>query len=286
MGKILRAKSGNIVLLSAITTDVVKETRRIHGTNPPATAAVGRALTGLALYSTVFRDSAINRIVFQFIVDGPIGEITVETDMKGNLRAYVRNPNPPFQVKESKLPVSDVVGSGHLYVYKHTPEGIYQSVVPLISGEIAEDIAYFVYKSDQIPSAFALGVLVDEYGDVKSAGGVWAYLEPGATEEEIKLLEERFRSIESISRLIEAGLDNRGLLNVITRNYRVIDEFDVRYGCWCTRESVEEALISLAGEEKEKLMEEKKIEVRCRYCGRVYTFTRDDIRKLFLQSDK
>lgn len=286
MGKIVRAKMGKVVLLSAITTDVVEEARRIHGTNPPVTAAVGRALTGLALYSTVFRDSAIDRIVFQFMVEGPVGEITVETNMKGDLRAYVKNPSPPFQVKGDKLPVSQVVGSGHLYVYKHTPEGIYQSVVPLVSGEIAEDIAYFVYKSDQIPSAFALGVLVDEYGRVKAAGGIWAYLEPGASEEEIQMLEERFRNMGSISKLVEAGLDNLGLLNVISRSYTVIDEFQVRYKCWCSRESVEEALLSLIAEEREKLLKEEKVEVRCRYCGKVYTFDREELKKLFLSGNQ
>jgi len=284
MGKIVRAKWGKVVLMSAITTDMVEEARKIHNTNPPATAAVGRALTGLALYSMVFKDSAISRIVMQFMADGPIGEITVETNMKGHFRAYVKNPQPPYEIKGDKLPVGEIVGTGHLYVYKHLEEGIYQSVVPLISGEIAEDIAYFVYKSEQIPSAFALGVLVDEYGRVKAAGGLWAYLEPGATEEEIKLLEERFQHLGSVSKLVDAGLDNLALLNTISRSYTVVDEMDVEYRCWCSRESVEEALVSLAASEREKLLEEEKVEIRCRYCGKIYTFTRDEIKQLFLES--
>lgn len=284
MGRIVRAKWGKVVLMSAITTDMVEEARRIHGTNPPATAAVGRALTGLALYSMVFRESAVRKIVMQFMADGPIGEITVETNMKGHFRAYVRNPNPEYELKGEKLPVGDVVGTGNLYVYKHLEEGIYQSVVPLISGEIAEDIAYFVYKSEQIPSAFALGVLVDEYGRVKAAGGLWAYLEPGATEDEIKMLEERFQHLGSVSKLVDAGLDNLALLNTISRSYTVVDEMEVEYRCWCSRESVEEALVSLAASERENLLKEEKVEVRCRYCGKTYTFTRDEIRQLFLET--
>ncbi len=283
MGKIVRAKWGKVVLMSAITTDLVEEARRIHNTNPPATAALGRALTGLALYSMVFRESAVRRIVMQFMVEGPIGEITVETNMKGHFKAYVRNPDPEYRIKDAKLPVGEVVGNGHLYVYKYLEEGIYQSVVPLISGEIAEDIAYFVYKSEQIPSAFALGVLVDEYGRVKAAGGLWAYLEPGATEDEIKLLEERFQHIESVSKLVDAGLDNLALLNTISRNYTVVDEVSVEYRCWCSRESVAEALVSLAASDRQKLLEEDKVEIRCRYCGKTYTFTRDEIEQLFLE---
>ncbi len=282
MAKVLKVKYNNFVIISTITTDVVRIAVEIHKTNPPASAAIGRALTGLILISSAFENKKIRRLVMQFLTDGEVSEITVETNMKKEFRAFIRNPNPHYEIKTNKLPVGDVVGKGLLYFYRYFDNEVYQSISEVKSGEIAEDIAYFLYNSEQIPSAIALGVLVDVDGSVKSAGGLLAYAKPGTIENELIEMEEKFRAITSITKIIDSKTDEYDLVSELTKSYKFIDENEVNYNCWCSVDSVQRAILSIPKEEIIKeLNKNLAIEVICRYCKKTYIFNKSQIFEIY-----
>lgn len=282
MSKVLKIKYNSFVIVSSITTDIVRIATNIHKTNPPASAALGRALTGLVLISSLFSNSKIKKLVMQFLTDGEISEITIETNMKNNFRAFIRNPNPRYEIKRNKLPVGEVVGKGLLYFYRYFEDEIYQSICEVKSGEIAEDIAYFLYNSEQVPSAIALGVLVDVDGSIRNAGGILVYAKPGTSENELIEMEEKFKSIDSITKLIENNLDEYDLVSKITKRYKFIEEIEVNYNCWCNLDSVKSAILSIPKDEiMDEINKNGAIEVVCRYCKKVYLFNKAQISKIY-----
>ncbi|MEO0196663.1 MAG: Hsp33 family molecular chaperone HslO [candidate division WOR-3 bacterium] len=282
MSKIVKAKYNNFVIISTITTDLVSKACQIHQTNPPASAAFGRALTGLVLLSSAFEGTKVEKLIMQFLTDGEISEITVETNMKKQFRGFIRNPNPHYEIKSNKLPVGDVVGKGLLYFYRYFNNEVYQSVSKIVSGEIAEDIAYFLYNSEQIPSAIALGVLVNKDGSIKNAGGIFVYSRPGISESELIDMENKFKNIKSITTLIDANLDEYDLISIITKSWQFLEESSVEYNCWCNLDSIKRAILSIP---KEEILEEVErnsiIEVVCRYCKKSYIFNKFQIFEIY-----
>jgi len=282
MIKRVRAKYKSFIIVSSITTDAVKLACEIHKTNPPASAALGRALTGLILISSAFSDSKIKKIVMQFLTEGEISEITIETNMKNQFRAFIRNPNPSYKIVNNKLPVGEVVGKGLIYFYRFFENEVYQSISEVRSGEIAEDIAYFLYNSEQVPCAISLGVLVEKDGSIKNAGGLFVYSKPGVSEDEIFEMENKFKYLMPITKLMEANLDEYDLISTITRSWQFIDEVDIKYECWCNFESVKNAILSIPKEEvMNELNKNFSIEVVCRYCKRTYLFNKSQILELY-----
>lgn len=282
MAKVLKVKYGNFIILSTITTDIVKEACSIHRTNPPASAALGRALTGLILLSNAFNYTNVKRLVMQFITSGEISEIAIETDMKQNYRAFIRNPNPRYEIRNKKLPVGDVVGKGLIYFYRYFENEIYQSISEIVSGEIAEDIAYFLYNSEQIPCAISLGVLVDMDGSIKNSGGIFIYAKPGTDESELMDMEKRIKSMGPITELIEEDKDEYDLISNITKSWNFINEAYAYHKCWCSEDSIKDAILSIPKEEMLKEFElSNKIEVVCRYCRKSYLFNKFQILKIY-----
>lgn len=282
MAKVLKVKYGNFIIVSTITTDLVREACSIHGTNPPASAALGRALTGLILLSNAFNYTNVKRLVMQFITSGEISEITTETDMKQNYRAFIRNPNPNYEIKGKKLPVSDVVGRGLIYFYRYFENEIYQSISEIVSGEIAEDIAYFLYNSEQIPCAVSLGVLVNIDSSIKNSGGIFLYAKPGTSESELLDMEKRIKNMGPITKLIEENMDEYDLISNIIKSWNFISETYVYYKCWCSESSIKDAILSIPREEMLKEFElSNKIEVVCRYCRKSYLFNKFQILQIY-----
>jgi molecular chaperone Hsp33 len=280
------APGAGIAIAAAITTELVAEIRGRHDLSPVATAATGRLVTGASLFGVSLKGS--ERITLQITGDGPIGGIAadawlLEPEVLG-ARGFARNPRADLPLNAAgKFDVAGIIGEGSLQVTKSYEVGQpYVGVVPLYSGEIAEDIASYLVNSEQIPSVVALGVLANP-GGVIAAGGVLAQVLPGADERAIAALEERALAMPPITALIRDGADADALLAAIAGpiDLRAKRSLDVRFACTCTREKVEAALLGMGAEELRTLASERaESEATCEFCKKGYTFTSDELRKL------
>lgn len=287
MAKLVRAISemGGVVISALDSTDIVYEMERIHKTSAVVTAALGRMLTASQLMASTLK-STKDTITLRIKADGPIGLITVACDGEGNCKGFVENNIVEIPLRsDGKLNVGGAVGkNGTLYVIKDIGlKEPYVGNIPLVSGEIAEDItAYYAY-SEQIPTVCGLGVLVNPDLTVKRAGGYLIQLLPGATEEEITMIENNLKNVPSITKFLE---DNKTVYDVINTlldgfNPNILDEQEVRYHCDCNRQRVEKALISIGLKDLQEIYdEEEKIEMGCQFCDKKYYFTKNDIGKM------
>ena len=284
MSKMVRAISdmGGVVISAIDSTDIVKRMEEIHKTSAVVSAALGRMLTASQLMASTLK-SASDTITIRIKADGPIGLITVACDGRGHCKGYVENNVVEIPLRrDGKLDVGSAVGrNGQLYVVKDIGmKEPYVGNIPLESGEIAEDItAYYAY-SEQIPTVCALGVLVNPDLSIKCAGGYLLQLLPGATEEEISLVENNIKNIPSITNFFESGHDVYDIINTVMDGFNpsILDETDVKYQCDCSRERVKKALISIGIKDLEMLRdEEDQIEMGCQYCDAKYYFTKKDL---------
>ncbi len=280
------APEAGIAIAAAITTDLVTEIRRRHDLSPVATAATGRLTTGATLFGVSLKGS--ERITLQITGDGPIGSIAadawlLEPDVLG-ARGFARNPYPDLPLNAAgKFDVAGVIGEGSLQVTKSYEVGQpYVGVVPLYSGEIAEDIASYLVNSEQIPSVVALGVLANPDG-VLAAGGVLAQVLPGADDRAIAALEERALAMPPVTTLIRDGADAHALLHALagSTQVRMQRSLAIRFACTCTREKVEAALLGMGAEELRALAAERsESEATCEFCKKAYVFTAAELREL------
>jgi molecular chaperone Hsp33 len=282
MGKLIRAlpKGFNFRTFAVECRDVVETARVLQNLSPVATAALGRALAGVALLSA---DLKFGKVLLQIKGDGPIGEILAEGDHEGRLRGTVHNPHVFLEPENKKLPVGKAVGkNGFISVVKDLGlKEIYQSSAELISGEIAEDLAYYLTVSEQIPSVVALGVLVDRDGSVLQAGGYMIQKLPQAKEEEIVFVEERLKATPPTTELLSKGLSPEGILSFIFGEVEVLEEREVVFRCTCSLERVKNALIALGKKEIEEMVAKgEPVEVTCHFCRATYKLSIDDLKEL------
>jgi molecular chaperone Hsp33 len=280
------APDAGIAVVAAITTELVTEVRARHDFSPLATAAVGRLMTGAVLFGSSLKGP--ERLTLQISGDGPIGPIGADAWLlEENLlaaRGYAKNPHVDLPLNaRGKFDVAGAVGNGSLQVMKSYQVGQpYVGVVPLYSGEIAEDLAAYLVKSEQIPSVVALGVLANPDG-VRAAGGVLAQVLPGADEKAIATLEERALAMPPVTKMISEGADAHALMHALAgplqlRSHRTVD---LRFACLCTRERVEAALIGMGAEELRRLASElPETEATCEFCKKIYVFTSDEVNEL------
>ena len=284
MSKMVRAISdmGGVVISAIDSTDIVKRMEEIHKTSAVVSAALGRMLTASQLMASTLK-SASDTITLRIKADGPIGLITVACDGRGHCKGYVENNVVEIPLRrDGKLDVGSAVGrNGQLYVVKDIGmKEPYVGSIPLESGEIAEDITAYYANSEQIPTVCALGVLVNPDLSIKCAGGYLLQLLPGATEEEISLVENNIKNIPSITNFFESGHDVYDIINTVMDGFNpsILDETDVKYQCDCSRERVKKALISIGIKDLEMLRdEEDQIEMGCQYCDAKYYFTKKDL---------
>lgn len=287
MGKIVRALSADgSVLCSAInSTDIVNEIFRIHQTTPVATAALGRLATAGCIMGAMLKGED-DSLTLRVNGGGPAGTMVVAADYRGNVRCYTEHPEVDLPLKPNgKLDVSRYVGKdGFLGVVKDLGlKEPYATQVPIVSGEIAEDITSYYAVSEQIPTVCALGVLVDRDWTVKAAGGYIIQLVPPINEKAIDIIEKNIADMQSVTQMMEAGLTSEqiALKGLEGLDGEVLDSWDVSYKCKCSRERTEEMLISLGRDELNKLAaEDEETEVCCHFCDKKYYFTRDEILKL------
>ncbi len=276
------AKNTNLRGVAVEGTAVVEAARKAQDTWPTATAAFGRLLMGALLMTAFLEDETPQRVSLQVVCQGPIREIFAEADAYGAVRGYVVNPHVHLEPVEGKLDVKGAVGEGTLHVVKDLGMGEpYHSSIPLVSGELALDLAYYLVKSEQVPSAMALGVKVNPRGEVESAGGLLVHTVGEVPDRDLTRLEEYFASLGSISGLM-AEKGPRGLLEEALGPWGTTAwvERSVEWRCRCSRERAQETLIALGREDLEKLLEKGGTQVECRFCGAVYGFTREDIEDL------
>ncbi len=282
MGTILRAMSrdGLVKMTAVELTEEVERARNIHRTLPVVTAALGRVMCAASMMGNSLKSRG-DSLTVRINGGGPVGTILVVSDEHGNVRGYAQNPAVDLPLRsDGKLPVGDAVGrDGMLTVIRDMGFGEPVSgSTQLVSGEIAEDFAQYFVESEQVPTACALGVLVDRDQHVLRAGGYIAQLMPGATEETVARLEDSVRAAGPVTNQLIAG----ALEDVVGRvlagfEPEIVERDEVGYVCPCSRERVAQALSGITEAELDEMFrEDGKIEVRCRFCDRVYTFAPED----------
>ena len=280
---------GFVKVVAIRSTEMVKRGAKIHGTTPNATAAFGRALTAASMMGNMQKVDN-GSMTLQIRGGGPIGTITCVADPVGNVRGYVTEPKVPLIEKyPGKLDVGAVVGTdGTLTVIRDLQmKEPYIGSIELISGEIGDDVTAYFVQSEQTPTACALGVLVDVDCSVKVAGGYLIQLLPGAPDEVIDKLEAGIQRAGAVTKMLDAGMTPEDILGQVVGDLGVVfmETTEVSYKCYCDRERVESALISLGRKELEEIASEgKTFPVECQFCDAIYEFTPEDIRELIKNS--
>jgi len=278
------AAGGNVLGFAAVTTDTVEEARRRHRTAPTATAALGRTLAATVMLGAGLKDG--QRLTVRVLGDGPLGGIVSEGNGRGEVRGYVQNPQVDLPLTpRRKLNVGAAVGRGTLHVTKDV--GLrypYHGSVPLVSGEIGEDVAHYLVVSEQVPAVVALGVLVAPDQSVEAAGGFILQVLPGAPAQIPRYLEERVSHLPGVTHLVRRGGSAAELLSEALGDLdsRLLEEVPVAFRCGCSRQRVEGVLVAMGREEVSRLVEEEgQAEVICRFCGDRYVLDAADVERLF-----
>ncbi len=287
------AADGTIRLISAVTTTTVTEAVRRHQTSPTASAALGRTLTGAALLGASLKD--FDRLSVKVQAEGPIGAIIVEANKFGQVRGYVKNPDAELPVNDSgKFDVSGIVGQGMFYVIRESGFDIglhrdpYVGSVPIVSGEIAEDFAYYLAKSEQIPSAVLLGVLLQNSEPyVTAAGGVMIQMMPGANEHIVTMIEDTIAHAPHLTSLIKEGASAADLAKLALGEigFDVLEEREVEFKCTCSMEKAETMIAALGAAEVRAMIDEDKGAVMsCGFCSEIYQLSEEDLERILERS--
>lgn len=285
--RILRAtcKNAGIRAIAIDARGIVERARQIHNSTPLATAALGRVLEASSMLGAELKDSGAS-LTMQFKGGGPLGTITAVSDSFGNVRGYLQDPGADLPLKPNgKLDVGGGVGiDGSITVIKDLAmKEPFIGTVPLSNGEIAEDVASYLTHSEQIPSAVALGVLVDRDYTVKCAGGYIVSALPSATEEELIRLSNSIESAPTMTQMLDAGMSLEDILYRILDGFEVniLEEMPVEYRCPCSRERVERALMSMGKKDLTEMADEgQTIETTCQFCDKTYRFTPEELYNL------
>lgn len=284
MGKLIRCitSDGQVMATAVDTTDIIAYAEQVHTTSAVVTAALGRLLTAASMMGNMLKGRD-DSITLKIAGGGPVGSLIAVSDSEGNVRGYVQNPVVELPLNSNgKLDVGGAVGNdGLLYVLKDLGlKEPFSGSVPLVSGEIAEDITSYYALSEQIPTVCALGVLVNPDLTVKAAGGYIIQLLPAAEDSTIDKLEESIKEMKAVTVMLESGMSPEDIVRTALKKFdvEVLYEQDIEYKCNCSRERVSRALISLGREELTQMAEElPEVEVSCHFCEKRYKFTAKEI---------
>ena len=287
MDQLVRAitKDGTVKAVAVTTKDLTEKVRNIHKTLPVATAALGRALAAASMMGNALKEETAS-LTLQIKGGGPLGTVLAVSDHLGNVRGYVQNPQVDLPLREDgKLNVGAAVGAeGTLTVIKDLGmKEPYIGSVGLLGGEIAEDLAAYFVESEQIPTACALGVLVDRDQSVKAAGGYIVQLLPGADEDTVAKVEGGVLAAGPVTKLLDQDSDPESLLRTVLSDFdvEILETSPIEYRCYCSRDRVERALISMGAAELEDLLREQGgCELGCQFCDKVYRYTGEELQAL------
>lgn len=281
------ALNGKVRAFAVRTTELVEELRRRHDTYPTATAAMGRTVTAATMMGAMLKGS--EKLSIMVKGNGPIGQIVAESNALGEVRGYVHNPHIHLPSNSmGKLDVAGAVGTeGFIDVIKDLGmKEPYRGSIPIISGELGDDFTYYFAVSEQTPAAVGLGVLVDTDESVIVAGGFIVQLLPGLTDAEITEIEKAVGAMPSVTALLDQGLEPEEMLRYLLPDAVVMDELDINFACQCSRERVEQTLVSLGRDELERLIaEDEQAEVVCHFCNEAYVFNKDDLQVILEQAN-
>jgi molecular chaperone Hsp33 len=272
------AKEAGIRAMAALTTDLVDEGARRHNTAPLSTAVLGYGLTGAALMGALLKVQ--QRVAIKVEADGPAGKMITESDAYGRVRGYVANTELAGPLPVTRERVAEAIGSeGTLLVVKDLRlKSLYESVVPLVSGHLDENLTHYLLESEQIPSAVRMGVEMSESGELVAAGGVLAQVMPEYDEAAWAQIVARINEMDPGRELAEGRTSEDLLAHIFEGiDYEVLERRDVRFQCTCNREQISRLLLGLSVEELQALIEDGGAEVTCQYCGEVYRFDVDDL---------
>ncbi len=275
---------GCVLVLAADTTDISETARQIHNTSKVCTAALGRALTG-ASFMGVMLKGADSSVTLRFNGGGPAGSVIAVADPDGNVRGYVMNPDVTLPLNsKGKLDVGGAVGTdGFLTVVKDIGmKEPFVGQIPLVSGEIAEDLTSYYAVSEQIPSVCGLGVLVNPDLTVAVSGGFLIQLLPTADDTIIEKVERGLNGLPSVTSMLADGLTPEEICKKVLPefNVEILDTTECEYRCNCSRDRVEKAIISVGKDELREMANDEVTEVKCHFCPSVYKFTSEDINAL------
>lgn len=274
-------KNAEIKFTAVRTTELVERARQIHKTLPLATAALGRTLSAASMMGRELKDDK-GSVTLQIKGNGPLGAITAVGENDGCVRGYLQNPAVELPLREDgHLAVGEGVGRGYLMVIKDIGVGEpFTGTTALHNGEIAEDVTRYFAESEQIPSAVALGVLVNTDQSVRHAGGYIVQLMPGAADADIDRLEQNIAKAGAMTTMLDKGMSLEEIAQAVLDGFEidVLETIPIGYRCGCSHAKVTRALISLGKEELEHLRDEEDgIEVTCQFCDKIYKLTREDI---------
>lgn len=273
--------------LAAVTTQLVDEARRRHNTAPTASAALGRTMTAGLLLGSLLRDD--ETISLQFVSKGRLRGILVDANSQGEVRGFVYHPRTDLPSRNGKLDVGGAVGGGTFVVMRSQPwsKRPYRSILPIVSGEIGQDVAHYLLHSEQIPSAVSLGVFVRPDESVQAAGGFVIQAMPGATDELIAQLENQVARTRPVSDLIRNGATPTEILQEVVGEFApsVVDEQNIQFVCRCSQERVLGALVLLGLDEiKDLLVTKGQADVTCEFCNQQFVIDRASLESLIAQN--
>jgi len=287
MDKLVRAtaKGGQVRIVAAITTDLVNEGVTMHECAPTAAAALGRMLTAGTLMGSMLK-SQKDSLTLQIAGGGEAKGVVVTAHADVSVKGYIGNPNSDLPVNsQGKLDVSGIIGKdGYLRIIRDMGlKEPYVGQVPIYTGEIGDDLAYYFTVSEQTPSAVGLGVLVDTDMSIKASGGFIIQMMPGSDEFLADIITYRLEEVPSITELIVKGMSIEEILEFIFEDMelKIHEEIKPTYKCDCSRERVEKALISIGKKDLEELYADGKTEeIKCHFCNKNYEFNHEDIGQL------
>ncbi len=289
---IIRATAANSQLraFAIYSRNLVEEARVRHETSPVATAALGRLLTAGAMMGSMMKNDS-DLLTLKIDGAGPIGGILVTANSKAEVKGYVKNPEvmlPPSS--KGKLDVGGAIGVGVLTVIKDIGlKEPYSGSCELITSEIAEDLTYYYATSEQVPSAIALGVLMNHDNTVKQAGGFIIQAMPFADDAILEKLENKIKSINSITAMLEKGMTPEDILEELLGEFGldINDIIETSFGCNCSKSRVEKALISVGKKELQAMIEEgNPVELKCHFCNEKYSFDVEELKKILQKAKR
>jgi molecular chaperone Hsp33 len=269
---------------SVVATQVVEEMRSIQNSYPIPTVAVGRAMVGSLLMASHLKNGQELSLYFQG--NGPLGRVFAQANFEGQVRGYSNNPQLNAPIEGQQIDIGGAIGIGLLTVTHHLPTGTepHRGTVIIRTGEVGDDIAFYLQQSHQIPSVVALGVHLSQYGRVEAAGGILIELMPGHDDDTIAKIEERVRSIPSISKRILEGATAEDLIKDYLGAFDLMEldhPYPIEYHCRCSYDRVMRSLVLLGAADLDELISEgKPVDVSCEFCGRHYQVIKDDLIKI------
>ena len=283
------AKSGSVRGLACVTTGLVDEICKRHGTLPTASAALGRALTAGALMGSMTKTG--QRVALRFEGNGPLRKIVIEADSDGSVRGYLGDPKVHLLRPDGRLDVAQALGrAGFLTVAKDLGlKEPYRGTVQLLSSEIGEDLALYLVESEQVPSAVGLAEFVEQDGTVAAAGGFLIQAMPPVDPEVVEELMERIEKLTPLSELLRDGKSPEEILELLFSGiqYEILEKRALGFACSCSRERIERVLISMGKKELVSMLKEQQgAEVTCEFCGEHYLFDAADLERLLAETAK